>query len=496
MKLSFAFLAYSCFIDSSLSLLTVPTISLQKCNTIIKTPEKCGYLLSTPDETNSNEEIIPNELSEDITSNELSEGIKSYELSEKARVLVGQDGGSPCSIKVIGIGGGGGNAVNRMIESDTQGVDYWAVNTDVQALSKSLAQPQTLAIGEMVTKGLGAGGDPMVGRKAADESARQVEEVIKDADLVFVTAGMGGGTGSGAAPIVAEISKSTGALTVAVVTKPFGFEGRRRAMQASEAIKALQDSVDTLIVISNDKLLDIVPENTPVQEAFLYADDILRQGVIGISEIIIKPGLVNVDFADVRAVMQNAGSGIMGVGTGKGKDRAKDAAVGAISSPLLDAPLTKAKGVVFNIIGDKDLTLNEINEAAEVIYESVDPEANIIFGALVDENLEPGTMTITVLATGVKTAAGSSATARRINPAKRIRTAPAASQAPAPASSLASDGVVKQPIRQKVNLNQDTDQPFTAQSQRQLVQPKRRKSKRKMFLNLVRRILGLSIEEQ
>mmetsp|Transcript_36451 Transcript_36451/g.59924 ORF Transcript_36451/g.59924 Transcript_36451/m.59924 type:complete len:444 (-) Transcript_36451:439-1770(-) len=321
-----------------------------------------------------------------------------------------QGAGSPCNIKVVGIGGGGGNAINRMIETGIQGVDFWALNTDVQALSKSKAAPQVYAIGETVTKGLGAGGDPEVGARAAQESAAKVqEEVLAGADMVFVTAGMGGGTGSGAAPIIAEKAKEAGALTVAVVTKPFGFEGRRRAMQATEAIRRLQAAVDTMIVVANDRLLEIVPEGTPVQEAFLVADDILRQGVIGISEIILKSGLVNVDFADVKSVMENAGSGIMGIGTGKGKDRARDAAVAAISSPLLEAPLTKAKGVVFNVVGDKDLTLAEINQAAEVIYQSVDPEANIIFGALIDETLPLGTLTITVLATGVEVGAAAPA---------------------------------------------------------------------------------------
>jgi cell division protein FtsZ len=228
-------------------------------------------------------------------------------------------------------------------------------------------------------------------------------EMVKDADLVFVTAGMGGGTGSGAAPVVAECAREAGALTVGVVTKPFAFEGRKRMQQAKNAILQMKDRVDTLIVVSNDKLLQIVPENTPLTDAFLVADDILRQGVVGISEIIIKPGLVNVDFADVRSIMGNAGTALMGIGQGKGKTRAVDAAMAAISSPLLDFPITKAKGIVFNIVGGPDMTLQEINSAAEVIYENVDADANIIFGALVDDKLTTGEVSITVLATGFQT---------------------------------------------------------------------------------------------
>jgi cell division protein FtsZ len=285
-----------------------------------------------------------------------------------------------------------------MVETNIQGVQFWGINTDAQALTKSLAR-NTLNIGRKGTKGLGAGGNPAVGKGAAMESRAEIERIVKGADLVFITAGMGGGTGSGAAPVVAEVAKDCGCLTVGVVTKPFGFEGRKRMQQANAAIEALKAQVDTLIVVSNDKLLQIVPENTPVTDAFLVADDILRQGVVGISEIIIKPGLINVDFADVRTIMGDAGTALMGVGTGVGKTRAKDAAVAAISSPLLDFPIRKAKGIVFNVMGGKDMTLAEINAAAEVVYENADPEANIIFGALVDPKME-GQVSITVLATG------------------------------------------------------------------------------------------------
>jgi cell division protein FtsZ len=304
----------------------------------------------------------------------------------------------PCLIKVIGVGGGGGNAVNRMADTGISGVEFWAINTDVQALKRSAAH-HTLSIGNKLTRGLGAGGNPEVGRKAAEESCDQIAEAVRGADLVFVTAGMGGGTGSGAAPVVAEAAREQGCLTVGVVTKPFAFEGRKRMNQALEAIEALRESVDTLIVVSNDKLLQIVPENTPLQDAFRVADDILRQGVVGISDIIIRPGLINVDFADVRSVMAHAGSALMGIGTGSGKSRAHDAAVAAISSPLLDFPIERAKGIVFNVTGGEDMTLHEINQAAEVIYEAVDPNANIIFGALIDQQME-SEISITVVATG------------------------------------------------------------------------------------------------
>jgi len=322
---------------------------------------------------------------------------KNYIHLNATSLIQPEGGNSPCVIKVIGVGGGGGNAVNRMV-GGVEGVEFWSINTDAQALSRSLA-PNTCNIGAKLTIGLGAGGNPEIGRKAAEESRDLIGEAVSAGDLVFVTAGMGGGTGSGAAPIVAEVAKEMGCLTVGVVTKPFAFEGRRRMQQANDAITNLRDKVDTLIVVSNDKLLQIVPDNTPLQDAFSVADDILRQGVVGISEIIVRPGLINVDFADVRSVMADAGSALMGIGTGSGKTRAQDAAVAAISSPLLDFPIERAKGIVFNITGGQDMTLHEINSAAEVIYEAVDPNANIIFGALVDDNME-NEISITVVATG------------------------------------------------------------------------------------------------
>jgi cell division protein FtsZ len=306
--------------------------------------------------------------------------------------------GSIAKIKVIGVGGGGSNAVHRMIASELAGVEFWSINTDAQALTHSTAAKR-LQVGQKLTRGLGAGGNPAIGQKAAEESRDEIAAALEGSDLVFITAGMGGGTGTGAAPIVAEVAKEIGALTVGVVTRPFTFEGRRRTGQAEDGIAALQTQVDTLIVIPNDKLLSVISEQTPVQEAFRSADDILRQGVQGISDIITIPGLVNVDFADVRAVMADAGSALMGIGVGTGKSRAREAATASISSPLLESSIDGARGVVFNITGGTDLTLHEVNAAAEIIYEVVDPNANIIFGAVIDERLQ-GELRITVIATG------------------------------------------------------------------------------------------------
>ena len=306
--------------------------------------------------------------------------------------------GRIANIKVIGVGGGGGNAINRMIASGITGVEFWSINTDAQALTQSAA-PRRLQIGQKLTRGLGAGGNPAIGQKAAEESRDEIAAALEHSDLVFITAGMGGGTGTGAAPIVAEVAKEMGALTVGVVTRPFIFEGRRRSNQADLGIEALQSRVDTLLLIPNDKLLSVISEQTGLQEAFRFADDVLRQGVQGISDIITIPGLVNVDFADVRAVMADAGSALMGIGIGSGKTRAREAANAAISSPLLESSIEGARGVVLNITGGSDLTLHEVNTAAETIYEVVDPNANIIFGAVIDDRLQ-GEMRITVLATG------------------------------------------------------------------------------------------------
>jgi cell division protein FtsZ len=311
------------------------------------------------------------------------------------------DGGlSPCVIKVIGVGGGGCNAVDRMLDTAVGGVDFWALNTDAQALGRSKAKgAKVLNIGASATRGLGAGGNPEIGRIAAEESRKEIAAMVTGTDLCFVTSGMGGGTGSGAAPVVAEVAKEEGCLTVGIVTKPFAFEGKRRMKQAIAAIERLRENVDTVIVVSNDRLLEIIPDDTPMERAFAVADDILRQGVVGISDIIVKPGLINVDFADVRSIMSGAGTALMGIGIGAGKTAAEDAAAAAISSPLLDSTIENAKGVVFNISGGQNLSLNEVNQAAKLIYSTVEADANVIFGALVDDTLEDN-ISITVLATG------------------------------------------------------------------------------------------------
>lgn len=303
------------------------------------------------------------------------------------------------SIKVIGVGGGGNNAVNRMISAGLRGVEFISVNTDAQALASAMA-PTRLQIGTKLTKGLGAGADPEVGHRAAEESREELANALRGADMVFVTAGMGGGTGTGAAPIVAEVAKQLGALTVGVVTRPFSFEGRKRQMQAEKGIQNLKDKVDSLITIPNDRLLQVVEKKTSIVEAFRIADDVLRQGVQGISDLIAVPGLINLDFADVRTIMADTGSALMGIGEMKGENRAADAARQAISSPLLETSIEGAKGVLLNITGGKDLGLLEVNEAAEIISQAADPEANIIFGAVIDENLQDNSIRVTVIATG------------------------------------------------------------------------------------------------
>ena len=301
-------------------------------------------------------------------------------------------------IKVVGVGGGGSNAVNRMIRADLMGVEFISVNTDAQALLLSDA-PHKIRVGDKITKGLGAGADPSVGRKAAEEDSEKLYEALKEADMVFVTAGMGGGTGTGAAPIIAEIAKDIGALTVAVVTKPFQFEGSKRRLLAEQGIQELVDKVDTLIVIPNDRLLQVVEKQTSMVDAFRIVDDVLRQGVQGISDLITVPGLINLDFADVKTIMTNAGSALMGIGHGAGESRASDAARQAIMSPLLEQSIDGARGVLFTITGGPDLTLFEVNEAAEIIHDAADPEANIIFGAVIDDRMA-GEVKISVIATG------------------------------------------------------------------------------------------------
>lgn len=302
------------------------------------------------------------------------------------------------SIKVIGVGGGGSNAVNRMIDSGLQGVDFLVANTETQALDNSKADIK-IQLGEKLTKGLGAGANPQVGEEAAQESREEITKALSGSDMVFVTAGMGGGTGTGAAPIVAECAREMGALTVGVVTKPFTFEGKRRKNQADKGIEMLTSKVDTIIVIPNDKLLQVVDKKTPLNEAFRTADDVLRQGIKGISDLITVPGLINLDFADVKTIMTNQGEALMGIGIGEGENRAVDAAKMAINSPLLETSIEGAKGILLNITGSGDLSLFEINEAAEIISEAADPEANIIFGSVIDENLGDRVQ-ITVVATG------------------------------------------------------------------------------------------------
>jgi cell division protein FtsZ len=304
------------------------------------------------------------------------------------------------TIKVVGVGGGGTNAVNRMIGSGLKGVEFWAANTDLQALSVSLADHK-LQLGGKLTKGLGAGSNPEIGQKAAEESREDIKQALADADMVFLTAGMGGGTGTGASPLIAEVARELGALTVGVVTKPFRFEGPVRISQAESGVVLLREKVDALIVIPNDKLLQVVEKRTSIIDAFKIADDVLRHGVKGISDLITVPGLINLDFADIRTIMFDAGSAMMGIGTASGENRAVEAAEQAISSPLLEETINGAKGVVFNVTGGSDLTLYEVNDAAEVIYNAVDPEANIIFGAVIDEKLQ-GEVVITVIATGFK----------------------------------------------------------------------------------------------
>lgn len=302
-------------------------------------------------------------------------------------------------IKVVGVGGSGGNAISRMIDAKFKGVEFVAINTDAQDLHHNKAA-EKVHIGKNLTKGLGAGMNPEIGRQAAEENRDEIQEVLKGADMVFVTCGLGGGTGTGAAPVVAETAKELGALTVAVVTKPFSFEGAQRRAIAEEGLENLKARVDSLITIPNDKLLQIIDKKTTLINAFKIVDDVLRQGVQGISDSITKPGIVNMDFADVRTIMTNSGSALMGIGVASGENRAADAAKAAINSPLLELSIDGAKGVLLNVSGSSDLTMLEINEAANIITESIDPDAKVIFGAVVDDAIRKGEVQITVIATG------------------------------------------------------------------------------------------------
>ena len=313
--------------------------------------------------------------------------------------LVKPDSARIAKIKVVGVGGGGGNAIASMIESGlVDGVEFIAVNTDAQVLLNNKA-PTKLQIGEKLTKGLGVGGDPETGRQAAEESMEKIKELLIDSDMVFVTAGMGGGTGTGASPIIAQLAKEAGALTVGVVTKPFAFEGTRRMVAAEDGIEKLREATDTLIVIPNQRLMDVIDRKMTLLEAFKVVDSVLGQGVGGIADIITTPGLVNVDFADVKMIMNNAGSALLGIGTGVGENRAQMAARAAISSPLLDLSIEGARGVLFNIAGGNDLTMFEVDEAARIISSAADPDANVIFGAVIKPDLTDQ-VKITVIATG------------------------------------------------------------------------------------------------
>ncbi|MEX1126495.1 MAG: cell division protein FtsZ [Acidimicrobiia bacterium] len=307
-------------------------------------------------------------------------------------------GGYLAVIKVVGIGGGGVNAVNRMVEAGVRGVEFIALNTDAQALLMSDADVK-LDIGREVTRGLGAGANPEIGRAAAEEHRAELEDALKGSDMVFITAGEGGGTGTGGAPIVAQVARSVGALTVGVVTRPFGFEGRRRAVYAEQGIEALKDAVDTLIVIPNDRLLDVGDPNAPILETFRLADDVLMSGVTGITDLITTPGLINVDFADVRTIMADAGSAVMGIGRATGENRAKQAAERAISSPMLETSMEGAKGVLLSVAGPSEMTLHEATEAARVVADHAHEDADIIFGAIVDDDLDQE-MKVTVIAAG------------------------------------------------------------------------------------------------
>lgn len=302
-------------------------------------------------------------------------------------------------IKVVGVGGGGGNSLSRMIASNIKGVDFIAVNTDAQDLHHSGA-PLKIHIGKNLTRGLGAGMNPEIGRQAAEENRDEIQDSLKGADLVFITCGLGGGTGTGGSPVIAQAAKDSGALTVAIVTKPFTFEGTQRKQIAEDGLAILKEKVDTIITIPNDKILDIIDRNTPVLEAFNVVDEVLKQGVQGISDLITVPGLVNVDFADIKAIMQNAGPALMGIGRASGDDRAIMAAKMAINSPLIEVSIDGARGVLFNVSGGPDLSMSEINDAAKIITESIDPNARVIFGAVIDESLKKGETKVIVVATG------------------------------------------------------------------------------------------------
>ena len=357
-----------------------------------------------------------------------------------------------CNIKVIGVGGGGNNAVNRMVNAGITSAEFVAVNTDKQALLMSRAKHR-IQIGEKLTRGLGAGADPDIGFKAAEESREMLRDILEGTDLVFITAGMGGGTGTGAAPVIASIAKEMGILTIAVVTKPFSFEGRRRMENAEHGVKDLKSCVDTLVVIPNEKLLKIVPKGTPIVEAFRTADDVLRQGIQGISDLIVTPSLINLDFADVKTIMKNKGLAHMGLGRGKGENRTIEAVRQAVSSPLLETTIEGATGIILNIKGGLDLTLEEVYNSAELVKEVVDPSCNIIFGSGIDENMQDE-VEITVIATGFT--GQSVADDMKKEVIRSVSNNPDAAEAPTEEQSTLFDGVEEE---KPANVIDDSDIP-------------------------------------
>jgi len=352
------------------------------------------------------------------------------------------------NIKVVGVGGGGGNAVNRMIAAGLAGVDFWVMNTDAQVLQMTAAQNR-IQLGNRLTNGLGAGGEPVKGEKAAEESREEIMIALDGADMVFITAGMGGGTGTGAAPVIAQIAKELGALTVAVVTKPFSFEGKRRMNQAIQGLEKLRENVDTIIVIPNDKLIEVVERRTTIREAFYVVDEILLRGVQGISDIITVPGLINVDFADVKAVMSLSGSALMGIGRGSGEGRAMEAAKVAVNSPLLETSIHGASGVIFNVTGGPDMTLHEVYEAAEIVHEAVVDDALVIFGAVVDDRIQ-GEIQITVIATGFDLKPVDGVKKQEVSSAATFSQASSLFSAPA---SNSSNNVTKKKATQEIASN-------------------------------------------
>lgn len=373
--------------------------------------------------------------------------------------LLKPDLGNLAKIKVMGVGGGGSNAINSMINAaQIRGVEFVAVNTDAQALLTNQAETK-LQVGDNLTRGLGSGSDPEIGKQAAEESREKIKNMLIDTDMVFITAGMGGGTGTGASPVIAEVSKESGALTVAVVTKPFAFEGTRRMIVAEEGIEELRDKVDTLIIIPNQRLLDVVDKKMPLTEAFKVVDSVLGQGVQGISDLITVPGLINVDFADVRSIMTDAGSALMGIGVGVGENRAITAARTAIASPLLEVSIEGARGILFNITGGADLTMDEVNHAASIISQSADADANIIFGTNIDPEIGDQ-VKITVIATGfdsdqlgIRDFASTSSHVPRLRFSPDGKVSPAATDdaSPAPAPAPVTPPPQQQPVSDPIN---------------------------------------------